>query len=110
MCCGAKSCQRPGTDMTFNNLPTANGAALLVGWRIWICSGNGTRAVTRLVFVLCALCSLAHGQTSAADDPAIRPFKVHIPQAALDDLRHRIDATRWPDKETVGDRAQGARL
>jgi pimeloyl-ACP methyl ester carboxylesterase len=47
-------------------------------------------------------------QPHAAD--AIRPFKVHVPQAALDDLRRRINATRWPDKETVADRSQGAQL
>ncbi|HTD38983.1 MAG TPA: epoxide hydrolase N-terminal domain-containing protein, partial [Mucilaginibacter sp.] len=32
---------------------------------------------------------------------AIRPFHVHVSQAALDDLHRRIQATRWPDKETV---------
>jgi pimeloyl-ACP methyl ester carboxylesterase len=47
---------------------------------------------------------------ATAQDPSIRPFKVQIPQAALDDLRRRINATRWPDKETVADRTQGARL
>ena len=47
-------------------------------------------------------------QTSAAD--AIRPFKVQVPQAALDDLRQRIVATRWPDKETVADQSQGVQL
>src|SRR5262245_6986949 len=45
-----------------------------------------------------------------AEDRSIRPFKVQIPQAALDDLRRRINATRWPDKETVADRSQGAQL
>ena len=46
----------------------------------------------------------------AAEDRSIRPFTIHIPQAALDDLRRRIAATRWPDKETVDDRSQGAQL
>src|SRR3989441_10117882 len=41
---------------------------------------------------------------------AIRPFRVHVPQAALDDLRWRIAATRWPDKETVPDQSQGVQL
>jgi pimeloyl-ACP methyl ester carboxylesterase len=35
---------------------------------------------------------------------------VRIPQAALDDLRHRIEATRWPDRETVTDQSQGVQL
>ena len=46
----------------------------------------------------------------AVEDRSIRPFTVHIPQTALDDLRRRIAATRWPDRETVTDRSQGARL
>ena len=46
----------------------------------------------------------------ASDDAAIRPFRVNIPQAALDDLRKRLLATRWPDKETVTDRSQGPQL
>ena len=46
----------------------------------------------------------------AAEDRAIRPFTVKVPQAALDDLRRRIAATRWPDKETVADQSQGAQL
>jgi len=49
----------------------------------------------------------ALGQT---EDRSIRPFKVQIPQAALDDLRRRIEATRWPDKETVTDQSQGVQL
>ena len=52
--------------------------------------------------------SPAAGQ--AAEGASIRPFKVQIPQAALDDLRRRIAATRWPDKETVADGSQGAQL
>jgi pimeloyl-ACP methyl ester carboxylesterase len=47
-------------------------------------------------------------QHAAAD--AIRPFQVHIPQEALDDLRRRLAATRWPDRETVTDRSQGVPL
>ena len=38
----------------------------------------------------------------------IRPFKVSVPEEALVDLRRRIAATRWPDRETVTDRSQGA--
>jgi pimeloyl-ACP methyl ester carboxylesterase len=46
----------------------------------------------------------------AEQAPLIRPFRVEVPQADLDDLRARIAATRWPDAETVSDRSQGARL
>jgi pimeloyl-ACP methyl ester carboxylesterase len=41
---------------------------------------------------------------------AVRPFRVNVPEAQLVDLRRRISATRWPDKETVDDRSQGAPL
>jgi pimeloyl-ACP methyl ester carboxylesterase len=40
----------------------------------------------------------------------IRPFEVNIPEADLDDLRRRIAATRWPEKETVADQSQGVPL
>jgi pimeloyl-ACP methyl ester carboxylesterase len=47
---------------------------------------------------------------AAAEDGSIRPFHINIPQGQLVDLRRRIAATRWPDKETVADRSQGAQL
>jgi pimeloyl-ACP methyl ester carboxylesterase len=40
----------------------------------------------------------------------IRPFEVDIPEEALDDLRRRIAATQWPEKETVSDQSQGVPL
>jgi len=43
-------------------------------------------------------------------DERIRPFQVNISNADVKDLRKRIQATRWPDKETVSDRSQGAPL
>src|SRR4051812_5884105 len=41
---------------------------------------------------------------------AIRPFRVDIPQADLDELRRRILATRFPERELVDDGSQGAQL
>ncbi len=70
----------------------------------------------RLLASAAALISLiALRDLTAADaskDPtAIRPFQVPtVPQAALDDLRRRILATRWPEKETVADDSQGVQL
>ncbi len=40
----------------------------------------------------------------------VRPFRVDVPQEAIDDLRRRIDATRWPSMELVEDRSQGVQL
>jgi pimeloyl-ACP methyl ester carboxylesterase len=48
--------------------------------------------------------------TPTAQNTAIRPFVVDVPQADLDDLRRRIAATRFPEKETVADQSQGPRL
>jgi pimeloyl-ACP methyl ester carboxylesterase len=43
-------------------------------------------------------------------EPSIRPFRAHVSDEALADLRRRLQATRWPDKETVSDRSQGEPL
>jgi hypothetical protein len=40
----------------------------------------------------------------------IRPFQVERPEEELAELRRRIKATRWPSRELVADRSQGARL
>ena len=47
----------------------------------------------------------------AADKSAIHPFQVKkVPEAELTDLRSRINATRWPERETVTDASQGVQL
>ena len=50
------------------------------------------------------------GSEQAADKNAIRPFHVNVPEAELTELRRRIKATRWPEKETVADTSQGVPL
>jgi pimeloyl-ACP methyl ester carboxylesterase len=45
-----------------------------------------------------------------ADKTAIRPFHVNFPEAELTELRRRINATRWPERETVTDQSQGVQL
>jgi pimeloyl-ACP methyl ester carboxylesterase len=47
---------------------------------------------------------------SSVDKDAIRPFHVNFPDAALVDLRRRIVATKWPERETVTDQSQGVQL
>ena len=52
-------------------------------------------------------------QTSATQqsgENAIRPFQVNVPEAELTDLRRRINATKWPERETVTDASQGVQL
>ena len=46
----------------------------------------------------------------AASIEMVRPFKIHVPQADLDDLRRRVVATKWPKAETVTDASQGVQL
>ena len=50
------------------------------------------------------------GSKQAADKNAIRPFRVNVPEAELTELRRRINATRWPERETVADDTQGVQL
>jgi pimeloyl-ACP methyl ester carboxylesterase len=63
-------------------------------------------------FILFAAPGFAHAISSPGprDSAQIRPFRINVPEAALTDLRQRVKATRWPDKETVTDRTQGVKL
>jgi pimeloyl-ACP methyl ester carboxylesterase len=45
-----------------------------------------------------------------ADETSIRPFRVHVPEADVADMRRRLAATRWPDKGPVADSSQGVPL
>ena len=45
-----------------------------------------------------------------SDKTALRPFEVNVPEAELVELRKRINATRWPEKEPVADHSQGVPL
>jgi hypothetical protein len=47
---------------------------------------------------------------TASVDTTIRPFRIDVPERELDELRTRIDSTRWPTKELVTDRSQGVQL
>jgi hypothetical protein len=57
-----------------------------------------------------ALNLLPWAARAATRDNAIRPFRVDVPEEQLVDLRRRIAATRWPDRETVDDPSQGIQL
>jgi pimeloyl-ACP methyl ester carboxylesterase len=47
---------------------------------------------------------------AGSNGTAIRPFRIRIPESDLIDMRRRISATRWPDRETVEDDSQGVQL
>ncbi len=54
--------------------------------------------------------SLAPQREQAPEKNALRPYRVNVPEAELTDLRRRINATRWPERETVTDASQGVQL
>ncbi|MGH9289007.1 MAG: epoxide hydrolase N-terminal domain-containing protein, partial [Acidimicrobiales bacterium] len=47
---------------------------------------------------------------TTTEAPSIRPFRVNVPDEELAAMRRRITATRWPSRELVDDRSQGAQL
>jgi pimeloyl-ACP methyl ester carboxylesterase len=49
-------------------------------------------------------------QQTGSDKTGIRPFKVNVAEAELTELRRRINATKWPERETVADSSQGVQL
>src|SRR5919106_1263355 len=54
--------------------------------------------------------SLFKKETTITTHLAVRPFRINVPKEALVDLRRRLAATRWPDRETVTDQSQGVPL
>src|SRR5260370_13317047 len=50
------------------------------------------------------------GSRQAADKDVIRPFHANVPETELTELRRRIKATKWPERETVADASQGVQL
>ena len=59
----------------------------------------------------------ARASTDKVEEPVlpaatkgVTPFKVSVPQSAIDDLKRRLASTRWPERETVGDWSQGVPL
>jgi len=49
-------------------------------------------------------------QTHETTPTAVRPFRFNVPEAELTELRRRINATKWPERETVADASQGVQL
>jgi pimeloyl-ACP methyl ester carboxylesterase len=48
--------------------------------------------------------------TNETTPTAVRPFRFNVPEAELTELRRRINATKWPEQETVADQSQGVQL
>jgi pimeloyl-ACP methyl ester carboxylesterase len=74
-------------------------------------AGKITTGITGILMLFAAPDFAQTAPASGAQDSSkIRPFHINVPEAALTDLRQRVLATRWPDKETVTDRSQGVKL
>jgi Epoxide hydrolase N terminus len=54
--------------------------------------------------------SLNPAKAASDGEESIRPFQINFPEAAIVDLRRRIAATKWPERETVADATQGVQL
>jgi pimeloyl-ACP methyl ester carboxylesterase len=68
----------------------------------------GLLALSRRVDAMTDVTTLGTPLTvSRQTDPAIRPFRVNVPDAELAELRRRVAATRWAERETVADASQG---
>lgn len=70
------------------------------------------RTVISAALVLQGIVANAQGtsHSEVKSSESIRPFRVHISNEDVKDLRKRILNTRWPDKETVADQSQGVQL
>ena len=73
-----------------------------------------TRTTVALLALAAATIPAMAGDRSEAatreDSAAIRPFHINVPKAKLTELRRRINATKWPERETVTDASQGVQL
>src|SRR5262249_6207273 len=73
-------------------------------------SSPNRRAVLASSAALAATRLISTPADAAPAGDAVRPFKINVPDAELSELRQRINATRWPDRETVTDDSQGVPL
>ena len=68
-------------------------------------------AVASLALATATIPAMAgEAATSKENADAIRPFHINVPKAKLTDLRKRINATKWPERELVTDASQGVQL
>jgi pimeloyl-ACP methyl ester carboxylesterase len=67
-------------------------------------------SLSQLAFAETNQSILSVKEPAGGDKTAIRPLRIHVPEAQLTDLRRRIKATRWPERETVTDGTQGVPL
>lgn len=90
-------------------MSSASVASIGRGWF----AGSAARALALMLLAAPAIVSAGEAAITppaGASSAAIRRFRIDVPEAALADLRQRVLATRWPEKETVADQSQGVKL
>src|SRR5262245_23438706 len=119
---GAQCAEAPvaGGWRFYLRLPAATGALVLLVLASLADAQTGTRsnrnpesrdgAGTSAETIAAADAGVSMSKKAGEESTAIRPFAVKIPQEQLEELRQRVKATRWPSRETVGDRSQGVQL
>jgi pimeloyl-ACP methyl ester carboxylesterase len=75
-----------------------------------VISSPTRRSLLTLAATAGAISLLPVSLRATTEGDAIRPFTVNFPEADLVDLRRRVKATKWPDRETVKDPSQGVQL
>src|SRR4051794_24235986 len=88
------------------------GIIVCTGIAILTLSSGSARRV-ELAAVAASIVSVPAAAVAAGglpDGVAVRPFRVNVTDDALEDLRRRVAATQWPERETVTDATQGAQL
>jgi pimeloyl-ACP methyl ester carboxylesterase len=83
---------------------------IIVGAMTFVALLSRSASVVNTLAATAADRSLTSARIAKNSGSEIRPFHVNVPEADLADLRRRIAATRWPDKETVVDQSQGAQV
>src|SRR5579863_3045168 len=75
-------------------------------------AASATAGALGFAFPACAQAYAAVADEAAlgGDPAAIRPFRFTAPEAALAELKRRVEMTRWPDPELVADDTQGVQL
>lgn len=68
------------------------------------------QAIATGTFILASTLSFAQNTAKQSQTDLILPYHISVSHEAITELRNRVNATRWPDKETVKDQSQGVKL
>ena len=85
-------------------------AVALSPWTIGEAFADSKSKTTQKENTVTQTSATQRGSEQTADKIAVRPFHVNVPEAELTELRRRINATKWPERELVSDATQGVQL